>query len=118
MSMNNYANCGMVIAAAKLIPLLPVVVGPQAAAALKEQDLDTIESLFGDFLPKDNGLCDFDSVFVYDGNESNDALEEGVMYVMWDANVNPFYTRVLTPTGQKLKEENILPEFTQWVTFG
>jgi hypothetical protein len=115
--MYNAANSGLVIAAEKLIPLLPEAIQAEARKALDENDNEAMESLLED-LPAESNLTSFDSVFVYDGEEPNDSLEEGVMYVMWDANENPFYTRVLTPEAQVLKEKNLLPEFAQWVTFG
>jgi len=116
--MYNAANSGLIIAVEKLIPLLPESMRENAQIAMDSHDWEEVESILFDYLPQDSSLDCCDCVFVYNGDEPNDTLEEGKMYAMWDANENPFYERKLTAEGEKLKQQKMLPEFAQWVTLG
>ena len=123
MSMYNSSNCGLVLPIEKIIPHLPESFQKRINDFINCDSPDPIEvmTVLREFTTADGidgGILYPDDIFVYDGDEPNDDLEEGKMYAMWSETNNPFYTRQLTAEGALLEKNGLLPKFVQWVTWG
>jgi len=98
MSMYNSSNCGLVLPIEKIIPHLPESFQKRINDFINCDSPDPIEvmTVLREFTTADGidgGILYPDDIFVYDGDEPNDDLEEGKMYAMWSETNNPFYTR-------------------------
>lgn len=113
--MHNYANRGLVLTAIDFVASFPEEKKHEAIQLINDSDSNGFLDLCCNVLEEESP----DSVFVYDGDEPNDDLTEGVMYVCWDSNTNPFYVyvRTITPFGEKMSKMGLNPIETQWVTF-
>lgn len=114
MSMRHYANVGLILPAEKLNVFLPkeVVESGELNMMFEEEELMEV---FRKHLPQ-HLIPDF--IFTADDDIANDQLESGVLYVGWEVNNNPFYSRQLTQTGIDFEGRQILPTMATWVTFG